>query len=161
MSLAANAREAARRHPFLLLGIRAGVVNYTAAARFLDVDGDVEAVATALRRFGEELPELDFESRDARVTMKSGLGFAEEDAGLLAVGGAGVVPDAGSLTGILAHGEVDAAVLSGVLARLLAAGVDVEAAGVAGETLLVVVGRRDGATTVRVVEDVLEGTHQV
>ncbi|MFT4958602.1 MAG: hypothetical protein ACI9EZ_001934, partial [Halobacteriales archaeon] len=55
MSLAERTREAARARPFLVEGLRAKVVNYTAAARFLDVDGEVDAVATALRRYGEGL----------------------------------------------------------------------------------------------------------
>ena len=41
--------------------------------------------------------------------------------------------------------------------RLVAAGIDVEAAGVAGDTLLVVAARRDGAATLQVVEAVLDG----
>lgn len=160
MSLAAEAREAVGRHPFLLAGLRAGVVNYTAAARFLDVEGDDDAVATALRRYAAELPDRDPRPVDARVTMESGLGLADASAGdeaVLSVGGTAVLGDAGDLTGVLAAGDVDAAALSAVLGRLDAAGVDVAAAGVAGEVMLVVVGRRDGAAALRIVEDALDG----
>ncbi|PSP75382.1 hypothetical protein BRC81_15830 [Halobacteriales archaeon QS_1_68_20] len=160
MSLAAEAREAVRRHPFLLAGLRAGVVNYTAAARFLDVAGDEDAVATALRRYAEELPDRETRSVDARVTMESGLGLADAaapDGATLAVGGAAVLPDAGDLTGVLAEGAVDATALAAVLDRLAAADVEVAAAGVAGEAMLVVVGRRDGAAALRVIEAVLDG----
>ena len=59
MSLASETRDAVRARPFLYDALRAGVVNYTAAARELDVDGEVDAVATALRRFAEELAEYD------------------------------------------------------------------------------------------------------
>ena len=51
MTVAAETREAVRDHPFLETALRAGVVNYTAAARFLDV-GEEEAVAAALRQIG-------------------------------------------------------------------------------------------------------------
>jgi hypothetical protein len=72
------------------------------------------------------------------------------------VGDTALVPDAGSLTGILATGDVDAPTLGHVLRRLDTEDVDVEAAGVAGDALLVVVERRAGADTLRVVEDALE-----
>ncbi|NHN58621.1 MULTISPECIES: hypothetical protein [Halorussus] len=159
MSLAEDTRDTARRRPFLLAALRAGVVNYTAAARYLsgDVDGDIESIATALRRFAESLPDPDPESRTAAVSMKSGLGETEEPAdALLAVGGTALAPDAGSLTGVVATGDVDARALAHVLWRLDAAGVDVRAAGVAGDGLAVAVERRDGPDAVRVVEDALD-----
>lgn len=77
MSLAADARRAADSHPFLITALRAGIVNYTAAARFLEVDGETDAVATALRRYAEELPAHEMRARDARVTMESGIGPVE------------------------------------------------------------------------------------
>lgn len=161
-NLAAEARAAAREHPFLVAALRAGVTNYAAAARFLDVDGDPDAVATALRRYAEDLPAYATESHDARVTMQSGLAEAAdegEDGGgspLLSVNGGGYAVDGGSLTGVLATGGVDAAALRSVLGRLAAAGVTPEAAGVAGDALVVVVGRRDGPDAVRAVEAALE-----
>ncbi|WP_066412428.1 DUF7523 family protein [Halorubrum aethiopicum] len=180
MSLAADTREAVRDHPFLLDALRAGVLNHSAAAAWLlestDLDGDADAVATALRRFREDLPAYATARREASVTMRSGVGVVSDDesggAGdsrtgdpLLRVGGAAVVPE-GSHTALLATGEVDAAALAAALGRLDAAGVAVAAAGVAvaenGEvagdadgSLVAVVDRRDGATALRVVEDVL------
>ncbi|MFC7045833.1 hypothetical protein ACFQH6_10825 [Halobacteriaceae archaeon GCM10025711] len=154
-SLASETRTAVRAHPFLLTALRAGVANYASAARYLDVDGDEDAVATALRRFADELPALAEEDRSASVTMQSGLGPVDDDP-VLAVGDQGFAPDGGSLTGILATGDVDAAALATVLDRLGVEGIYVEAAGVAGETLAVVVGRRDGANAVRAVEDALD-----
>ncbi|MFC7080369.1 DUF7523 family protein [Halorussus caseinilyticus] len=167
MSLAEQTREAARRRPFLVAALRAGVVNYTAAARFLseEVEGDTESIATALRRFAESLPDRETDARDARVSMRSGLGEVAdadgaEDANdadpLLAVGGTALAPGAGSLTGVLASGDVDALTLAHALARLHAAGVEVRAAGVADGALLVAVERRDGPDAVRVVEDAVE-----
>lgn len=158
MSLAAETRDAARAHPFLVAALRAGVLNYAAAARFLDVSEDEEAVSTALRRFADDLPDWRTEERPARVTMEAGLGEAGDDEDpLLTVGGTGFAPDAGSLTGVLATGAVDAGVLAAVLDRLGTAGVAVEAAGVAGDALLVVVERREGANAVRAVEAALDG----
>jgi hypothetical protein len=157
MSLAARTREAAADRPFLVDALGAGVVNYTAAARFLDVDGDVDAVATALRRYADELPTYETEGRETRVTMQSGLGHAAdpEDA-LLVVGDSALGPTGGSLRGVLATGDVGPAALATVLRRLSTADVPVEAAGTAGDALLVVVDRRAGADAVRTVEDAVE-----
>ncbi|PSQ29016.1 hypothetical protein BRD03_01670 [Halobacteriales archaeon QS_9_68_17] len=157
MSLAERTREAVRERPFLLDGLRADVVNYTAAARHLDVDGDVDAVATALRRFAEELPAYETDGRSVRVSMESGVGRAEGAAdALLVLGDAALAPTGGSMTGVLATGDVDAGALSAVLRRLATTGVEVEAAAVAGDALLVTVERRAGADAVRTVEDALE-----
>lgn len=156
MSLAERTREAARAHPFLIEGLRAGVVNYTAAARFLDVDGEIDAVATALRRFGEDLEPVEQRGCDARVTMHRGVGSAEDGSDvtdpLLAVGGASVVEGDGSDTAILATGDVTPMALAHVLDRLRVEDVDPTAAGVAGDALVVVVDRRDGADALRIVE---------
>ncbi|UPV73838.1 hypothetical protein M0R89_14990 [Halorussus limi] len=159
MSLAEETRAAARRRPFLLAALRAGVVNYTAAARSLsgDIDGDADSIATALRRFAESLPDRETESRSARVSMESGLGEVETDEdALLSVGGTRLAPGEGSLTGVLAEGDADASALEHVLGRLDADGVAVRAAGFAGEGLLVVVERRDGPDALRIVEDALD-----
>jgi hypothetical protein len=156
MTLASETRRAARDHPFLVFALRAGVCNYAAAARFLDVDGDVDAVATALRRFEDDLAGFAAENRSARVAMESGLGRADDGDGLLVVGDAAYAPGEGSLTGVVATGAVDAAALSAVLGRLSTAGVAVEAAGVGDESLVVVVARRDGADAVRAVEAALD-----
>lgn len=157
MSIAAETRDAARKHPFLLHALRAGVVNYAAAAEFLTIEGETDAIATALRRFAEELPEFETTRRDARVTMQSGVSIVDEgvDEPLLAVGGTAVELGGGSLTAVIATGDVDPALLGAVCSRLAVADAETFAAGVAGETLAVVVGRRDGATTVRIVEEVL------
>ncbi|PSP90511.1 hypothetical protein BRC90_00925 [Halobacteriales archaeon QS_4_69_34] len=174
MSIAAETRRAVRRRPFVHRALRAGVLNYAAAARMLDI-GETEAVTAALRRYAAELPAHETAEREARVTMRSGLGIVgidDRDEGqgmdeseraasgssdpLLAVGGTAIVPDGGSLTGVLATGAVDARALAHALDRLAVEECEVVAAGVAGGTLLVVVARRDGPDAVRVVEDALE-----
>lgn len=163
MSTAAATREAVSAYPFLRLALRAGVVNYTAAAEFLDA-GETEPVATALRRFADDLPAFETRDADARVRMESGVGLvdsteegvAEETDALLTVGGAAIVPGEGSLTAVLATGEVDVGALATVCGRLDAEGIDAEAAAVADGSLLVVVDRRDGVGALRTVEDALD-----
>ena len=172
MSLAADTREAVRERPFLLDALRAGVANHSAAATWLADDaglnGETDAIATALRRFREDRPPYATEERTASVSMRSGVGLVEGngraaegaaddgggDSALLHVGDAAITPDGGA-TAVLATGDVDATALATVLRRLTAADVDPVAAGVAGESLIVVVGRREGATAVRVVEAAL------
>lgn len=160
MSTAAATRDAVRERPFLLLALRAGVVNYTAAAERLDIDAGTDAVATALRRFAEDLPDFETRDADARVRMESGVGLVDAggddaEAALLSVGGSAVVPDAGSLTAVVATGDVDTTALGAVCGRLDAEGIDTEAAAVGSGTLLVVVGRREGVAALRAVEDAL------
>jgi hypothetical protein len=155
VTLAADTRAAVDAHPFLYEALRAGVVNYSAAARFLDVgEGETDAVVAALRRYAEELPEYETDRTDPRVTMESGLGEGDPADALLAVGDTALVPNSGSLTGLLATGDVDVGTLRRALGRLETADVSVVAAGVAGNALLVVVDRRDGASALRLVESV-------
>jgi len=157
-SLASRTREAVRAQPFLYDALRAGVVNYSAAARTLDVDGDEEAVATALRRYAEELPEYAATESGARVSMESRLGQVTDDGDdpLLTVGGVAYAKGAGSATGIVATGDVDTASFERVLGALRAEEIAVEAAGFAAGTTTLVVGRRDGPNAVRAVEAVFE-----
>jgi len=88
MSVAAATREAVRDRPALYDALRAGVVNYTAAADALDVDGDREAIATALRRFAAELAD-DAGSTDRSITVRLH-SDAETVETLLSVDGHGV-----------------------------------------------------------------------
>ncbi|MFB6138975.1 MAG: hypothetical protein ABEJ26_00910 [Halosimplex sp.] len=155
MTLAADTRKAVRRHPFLYDALRADVVNYSAAARFLAVDGETDAVVAALRRFAEDLPEYDRPGSDPPVGMQSGLGEGDPADALMTVGDLSLAPDEGSLTAITAGGEADAAALRQVLGRLETADVPVEAAAVGGGSLVVVVERREGPDAVRAVEDAL------
>jgi len=151
MSLAADTRDAVRAHPFVYEGLRAGILNYSAAARFLDV-GETEAVAAALRRYAEELPEYGTDERELRVTMHSGVGPAEDDEPLLEVGETALAADGGDATAVVATGDVSPDLLGTVLGRCVAAEISVEAAAVGSETLVVVVGRRDGPDAVRLIE---------
>lgn len=150
MTIAERARKAARSHPFVYDALRADVLNYTAAARFLDV-GDEETVAAALRRYGEEL-EYEPAVGAGRVTMESGLGESDAGEPLLSIGDRSYVPNAGSLTGILATGEVSVSLTRRVLGRCDASDITVEAAGVTETALLIVVDRRDGPAAIQLVE---------
>ena len=165
MSLAADAREAVRERPFLRDALRAGVVNHSAAAAWLaadaDLDGDADAVATAIRRFRSELPPYETAARNVSVSMQSGVTIIHDYDGeeqptdaLLRLGDAALA-DGGSQTAILATGEVDAAALATILRRLAAADVRPAAAAAVGESLVVAVERRDGPTAVRIVEAAL------
>jgi hypothetical protein len=89
--------------------------------------------------------------------MKSGLdptdGGTANGEELLRVGDRGYAAGTGSLTAVLATGDPGPRTLERALGRLRTHDVDVEAAGVANGTLLIVVARRDGADAVRLVED--------
>jgi hypothetical protein len=156
MSLAERTREAVRAHPFLQVALRAGVLNHAAAARYLDLGGDPEAVATALRRHGEELDSPRSTERRVTVRMQSGLGLTDDaETALLSVGETAVGGE-GAYTAILATGDVDPTALAAALARLAAAGRRAVAAGAGPESLVVVVPKRRGAEALRLVEAALE-----
>lgn len=149
MSLAEATREAVREHPFLYDALRAGVCNYAAAARFLDV-GDQDPVVAALRRYEADLESWHPPPGDARVTMQRGVGLGGADP-LLSLGRV-QVGEGGDGTAVLATGDVAAATLRTVLGRLEAGGVAVRAAAVLEDTLLVVVPNDQGPTALRLVE---------
>ena len=105
MSLAAETRAAVRERPVLYDALRAGIVNYTAAAESLDLDGETDAIATALRRFAQSLateaadanaPTRGSKSTDTNgadaptVRMRRGLDRVAAEGLLVAVGGRGV-----------------------------------------------------------------------
>ena len=154
MSLAERTRAAVRRYPFLLAGLRAGVVNYAAAARFLDL-GDEDAVVAALRRFAADLDDFEPATGRASVRMERGYGPADPAEAPLVVGDLALAPDAGAATAILASGEVSAPALARVLGCLEAADLEVTAAAVGADSLWVVVDGRAGPDALRVVEDAL------
>ncbi|MFP9059172.1 hypothetical protein ACLI4R_01430 [Natrialbaceae archaeon A-chndr2] len=169
-SLAARTRTAARRYPFLIMALRTGTANYTAVARFLDIDGEVDAVASALRRYADSLEEPAPRHSSVRVRMQSGIGPVESlEEALIVVGStalgfpdtdgattdeAGV--DTPTYTALIATGTVDGRSLANAIAGLSLEEIDVVAAGFEGETMVVVVERLEGANAVRTVEDSLE-----
>jgi hypothetical protein len=173
MSLAAETRAAVRRRPLLYDGLRAGIINYTAAAESLALDGDREAVATALRRFAAELSDDEPTStasgdRSITVRLHSNCESVEAPDTLLAVDGAGIglpaetstgdpeVVDTDGQTALRVTGDVDARLLSTILDRFRIAEISVAATGLMAETMVVVVPRRDGPTAVQLIESVAE-----
>lgn len=157
MSVAERTRRAVRDDPSLYDALRAGVLNYSAAARSLDVEGDEESIATALRRFADELDAP--ERFDRRVSVRLHRGIALDDGSLDGAGIGGVALDEdGDAAAIEATGDVDALALEAVLGRLRTRDVRVRAAGVADESLVVAVPSRSGAEALRVVEGALEGS---
>lgn len=152
MSLAEETRRAVRERPWLLSALRAGVVNYAAAARALDIGTDDEAVATALRRFEERLPPLVTDDRDARVTMDREVTAEEGLPGaLLSAGGA----DLEGPAAVMVRGDVDANVLQHCLGCLQAADVEVGAAATTDDVLVILVPRRAAPDALRTVEAAL------
>lgn len=158
MSLAERTRAAARDHPFLVDALRAGVANYSAAARTLDVDGDADAVATALRRYADDLPDRDPASRDVRVRMRRGVGRIEDGTAdaLLAVAGAAFGETDDGRTAVLATGDVDLHAARAALDALAVADVAVDAAAFDADALVVVVDARAAADALRAVEAALD-----
>jgi hypothetical protein len=154
MTVAAETRAAARAHPFLHAALRAGIVNYTAAARFLDV-GETDAVAAALRRYAEELDDPEEIDRRASVSMRSGIGRTADEEGIVSVGEETFAEGNGDLTAIVATGEVDAGALASVLGRLRTADVAIVATAASEGMLAVVVDQRAGPDAVRAVEQAL------
>ncbi|MGM0605830.1 MAG: DUF7523 family protein, partial [Halobacteriota archaeon] len=144
MTVAAETRAAVRNIPFLFAGLRAGLLNYTAAAEYLDVDGETEAVAAALRRFAEDLPPVEPDPNDVTVRMQRGVGTTTGDASnaLVSVHGVSIAPDAGDDTALVVTGDVTPALVGEALLGLRTASIDVLAAGVAdGAAIVVVEGR--------------------
>jgi hypothetical protein len=159
VTLAAATRDAVRARPLYRDALRAGVVNHRALADRLrpDLPGDPdpESVATALRRFADDLPPLDHEARRAPVRLRRGVGPADDDP-LLAVGGVGLAETGGDDAALVATGAVGPRALEAVLAALRTAGVAVRAAGVADDTLAVVVPDADRTAALRATEGALD-----
>lgn len=152
MSTAAETRQAVRAHPFLLEALRAGVLNYRAAARFLAID-DVDAGAAALRRLGEELSPFESVQPELRVRMESGIGPVESDEeAMLSLSTTRLGQTDGPETAIIAEGSLDTAYVARILARIAEADIDPIAMGYSPGYLVIVVERAAGPTTVRCVE---------
>ena len=172
MSVAAATREAVRDRPALFDALAAGVVNYTAAADVLDVEGDREAIATALRRFATELADDESAAaptdRSITVRLHSDIAACDCPEVLLAVDGQGIgrsgagseatgtTVETDGLTAIRVTGDVDARLFAATLDRLRIAEVPVAATGLAAETMVVVVPRREGPTALQLIESVAD-----
>lgn len=160
MSVAERTREAVRAEPFLRDALAAGVVNYAAAAKRLEVDAGADAVATALRRYANELPDgnaVPADPGDLRVRLTRGIQRASEtDDPILVVGGDGYCEGDGGLAGVTARGSgVDTRLLERTLARCRTEHVSVTAAAVGSDAMILLVASRESATALRLTESVV------
>lgn len=156
MTIAERARTAAKEHPFILEGLREGVINYTAAARYLDV-GDVDAVAAALRRYATELEAAEREqTTDLRLRMVTGVGETDDPGeALLHVGDRSYVPESGSLTAIVATGAIPPWAIGWLRWELAERELTVHASGGDRDGLILLTDRGDGPAVLRIVERLL------
>ncbi len=156
MSIAKRTREAVERHPYLVEALRAGVVNYTAAARFLDV-GEVDAVAAALRRYANELERAAGTPSNVRLRMVTGIGPADRAAdALIVVDEQEFAPGTGELTAVVSEGEIDPWTAGQILLRLANSGISPEAVAISRDRLIMVTDRERGPTVLRIVEEAFE-----
>lgn len=153
MNTAEITREAATRHPFLVEALRAGIVNYTAAARFLDV-GEVDVVAAALRRFAAELPATEPAERELRIRMLTGVEkVPRADGAILSVDERGFGVGRGEHSAIQIEGPIDSTFVAGVWGQLAVAGVEVVAAAHDHDRLVIVVSKNDGPRVIQLIEE--------
>ncbi|MFB6153283.1 MAG: hypothetical protein ABEJ27_03430 [Halodesulfurarchaeum sp.] len=161
-SLAAETRSAIDARPYLKEALRAGVLNVAAAARYLDLEGEHEAVATALRRYAEELESR--EPRERAFTVRMERRVTDVNA-LLSVGGEGqplvqADPDGARTTAptaLVVTGDVDARLVGTVLTRLAETELTLIGAGMAEERAVFLVPNGSGSTALRIVEE--SGAH--
>ncbi|MFB6086800.1 MAG: hypothetical protein ABEJ84_08385 [Halodesulfurarchaeum sp.] len=146
-SIAAETRREIENSPHLRQALRAGIVNFTAAARKLDVSGETEAVASALRRYAEELPPLETDHA-VRVRMERGV-----DHGAVTV--QGTSPDAEDHTAISLDGEIPPELFGRVLSAFAGTDLEICGAGVVDGSGVVLVNRGDGSQALRLIEAVL------
>ncbi|MFW6383869.1 MAG: DUF7523 family protein [Halodesulfurarchaeum sp.] len=147
-SIAARTRRAVDRTPYVRQALRAGVLNYTAAARRLDVEGEPDAVASALRRYEADLPPLDREDRSVRVRMDR-----SPDERLLSVAGRDL--DGEDRTALTLSGALDPGTFGRAVAALHASSLPVSGAAYAEGRAVVLVPGADGSAALRIVESVV------
>jgi hypothetical protein len=147
-SIAARTRRAVDRSPFLREALRAGVLNYTAAARRLDVEAAPDAVASALRRYEAELPPREAAHGTVRVRMDG-----DPAAPILSVAGEDGAVE--GQTALLLSGALDAGAFGRAVAALQAASLSVSGAGYVADQGVILVPDADGSAALRVVESVL------
>ena len=153
MTIAEETRQAVRRHPFLLDALNAGVVNYTAAARYLDI-GDEEAVAAALRRFAADRPVSDRDTRDVRIRVRRGVGPCSGDieTPLLVVGDERF-GEGGELTAISVTGSLDPWYIACVSMHVGIADISLHGWGWIGDEWVLITDSAGTADVIRILEE--------
>ncbi|MFP4218291.1 MAG: hypothetical protein ACLFR6_05570 [Salinarchaeum sp.] len=153
-SIADRTRRALREQPFLHEALRAGVLNHRAAARTLDVTGDTDAIATALRRYGKGLSSESPPSVTVRMRRNVSIATDAADLGLLTVGSTTIQDDgAGDATALLLRGA-DARTLARATLRLTLEDIMPLAAGIAEDMAILAVQADAGTTALRAVESI-------
>lgn len=153
MSIAEVARQRIQARPFLHSALQADVLNYTEAARFLDLE-DVDAGAAALRRYQAELCAPEREIPDYRVRLMSGIGPCDSSGeALIRVGEVRFGPTEGEMSAVLAEGDIAMGHVATILARLDQEDVTVSAIGCEPGQLVIIVPRAAGHTAIRCIEE--------
>jgi hypothetical protein len=156
MNTAATTRAAVDRLPWLRRGLRAGLLNAAAVAGWLDLPGDPESVAAAVRRYGADLEPLAADTPSVTVRMRAGLGHGDTaDDRILEVLGASIGGSGEGLTALVCTGDVDPQMLALCIDRLSVGSIVVDAAGVLDQTAVIAVPSRDGPAALRMIEDTL------
>lgn len=152
MTVAATTREAIRDWPFLELALRAGIVNFTAAARFLDC-GETDAVAVALRRYAEEIGEIEHPEPTARVSMQSNIEqTSSQENAILTIASTNFSINDGSLTAIIGEGNIGSSDLEWLLGKMRIESIEVVAAAAGPESAVIIVPRSSAPNTLRIIE---------
>lgn len=170
MSLAAETRAAARAHPWLVTALRADIINYRAAASFLDLEGDIDSVARALRRFGDSLNNFTTVGEsDIPIRMHHGVdivsdthdmvqnqGEASVDI-LLRLNNEFIITADGQLSAIIVDTVPDMTIsgFTTAIERIQMEDINIKAAGTLQDMFIVIVPRRKGASALRSVEAAL------
>lgn len=151
MSLASQTRETVKNHPCIHEALRAGVINYSAAARFLPIAGDTEAIASALRRYEEQLASPTTQSRDVSISMHSSYpseqaGFSEENPSDI---------DTETVTWLCVSGNISPAFVGSLLLGCKSHEIPIHAVSANEGTAVICVPRSTGAAALRCIENVL------
>lgn len=152
MSLASRTRDTVKKYPCIHQALRAGVINYSAAARYLPVSGDTEAIASALRRYAEELPDPTPKPIDVSITMHTS--YPDQLSGLPAE-----TPDTneeGSITWLCVSGDITPVLVGSVLLGCKSHEIPVQTVSANDGTALISVPQSAGAAALRCIEHVLD-----
>jgi|TARA_Y100000817_G_scaffold307468_1_gene293978 hypothetical protein len=136
MSLAAITRREVRKTPYLYDAIRAGIVNYSAAARMLDLEGQDTAVSVSLQRLNKELPPLEMARIDANITISS--------------------DEINQQVKIVVEGPVDAKILSHFILVCHMNEIQIIEASISMGEIQIVVEWKEGPNALRIIERALE-----
>ena len=136
MSLAAITRREVRKTPYLYDAIRAGIVNYSAAARMLDLEGQDAGVSASLQRLSKELRPLEMVRIDANITISS--------------------DETKQQAKVAVEGPVDAKILSHLILVCHMNGICIIEASILMGEIEIVVEWKDGPNSLRLIERALE-----